>query len=569
MKQHIAELAFVSTLLTTSHAFSAVPDPRFPLVVTPNGRSDVSSLYKWNGCSVVLTLAVSPFLTVSPRTKSASRKRLRSKKSPMVDSALLRFQKQRAPSKNDWMKQFRRSTIVDCLKSYNVDTDVARKAADVVYETAKRRNERRMLRQFLKERETVFSEQFHSDALPQTSNTIFERNLNLFKEYGLTGKDMAEILIHTPSLAFKKDLSTVPRILHVLLIDTLGLRKYDARKVLRNAPGLLTNMGSQNALGVVDLMTSLGVSSNSLSRDKNALVVLLQRQPAALFRLVAFLSSDAIRMPVDQIGPLLRKHPDILDSVAPILSPTSLIERQVQTAIVNERYETMTQTAWILRYEIGTKDLGKVISSYPSVLLLDAYRQILPIARYLMELGIWEDDLPKVLQLYPRVLRLDLEQIKNTVAYLESLEVTEFASIFRSFPYLLTVEVERNMEPVVNFLRDIGIVNIGRFITRLPPVLNYNVETELIPKFEYLKTIKTDPRYEISKFPAYFSYPLQRVQARFEYLYYKRLASSNVSVEQVLCNGDADFAVNVAGDLDGTRFAQFIQWRQDRLSKQG
>ena len=127
------------------------------------------------------------------------------------------------------MKQFRRTTVVNLLKSYNADTDVARKAADVVYETARTRNERRTLRQFLKERETVFSEQFRSDTLPQTSNTIFERNLNLFKEYGLTGKDMAEILIHTPSLAFKKDLSTVPRILHTLLIDTLGLRKYEGQ----------------------------------------------------------------------------------------------------------------------------------------------------------------------------------------------------------------------------------------------------------------------------------------------------------------------------------------------------
>jgi hypothetical protein len=128
----------------------------------------------------------------------------------------------------------------------------------------------------------------------------------------------------------------------------------------------------------------------------------------------------------------------------------------------------MTKTAWILRNQIGTEDLGKVIAAYPSVLLLDAEEQILPTAAYLMnELGIWEDDLPRVLQLYPALLGRPLDEMKRTVDYLKDLGVEDenMPSIFRAFPALLTMNIETTMVPVVNFLNEIGIINIGLFIT--------------------------------------------------------------------------------------------------------
>jgi hypothetical protein len=224
-----------------------------------------------------------------------------------------------------------------------------------------------------------------------------------------------------------------------------------------------------------------------LARDKNALPVLLSRSPAALFRLVAFLSSDAVRMNIQTIGPLLRRADcaPLLNAVAPVprLQPednflvtkngenewswktTSQEEKRKQ---INNVYRQMSNTAWTLRHEIGTKDLGKVIAAYPSVLLLDAETKILPTASYLMnDLGIWQDDLPRVLQLYPVLLGMDVEDMKKIVNYLLSLEVSQenLASIFRAFPSLFQLDIEKDMEPVIQFLRDIGITNVGRFIT--------------------------------------------------------------------------------------------------------
>jgi mTERF len=371
----------------------------------------------------------------------------------------------------------------------------------------------------------------------------------------------------------------------------LNLRKYDARKVIRNTPGLLSKNGSKSAVDVVALLTRLGVSSNSIARDKNALPRLLSRSPKDLFRLVAFLASDAMRMPMSNIGPLLRRNECmmLLDFVAPVpwiektmtgstLSDSrsrnshfyvlSRAEKSLHTEYINEIYKAMTTTAWALRNEIGTADLGKIIATYPSVLLLDAEKQILPTAKFLMEdLGIWEDDLPRVLQLYPVLLGKDISEMEKVVEYLFSLEVEpdNLSSILRAFPSLLTMNIERDMAPVVEFLSEhIGISNVGRFITRLPPVLGYSVDNELKPKWEYLEQITSDPKFEVSKFPAVFSYPLERIQNRFEYLRtIKGIPTQILSLDHVLCYGDRDFAGKVARDNDnGESYAQFLDDRK-------
>ena len=334
---------------------------------------------------------------------------------------------------------------------------------------------------------------------------------------------------------------------------------------------------------MVQLLTGLGVSSNSLSRDKNALPVLLSRQPSAVFRLVAFLSSDDVRMPLDKIGPLLRRAEcqDLLNSVAPVprldhaaaaSTGYDALAAQVRREVINNHYRNMSRTAWIMRNQIGTADLGKVIAACPSVLLLDAAKQILPTANYLMnELGIYKDDLPRVLQLYPVLLQRDVEQMRNIAAYLTSLGVDSesLGSIFRSFPNLLTLDIEYDMEPVVDFLRHtVGIANVGRFITRLPPVLGYSVEKELQPKYQFLSSVFTDARFEASKFPAFFSYPLERGKVRFAYLQtVKGVPTALVSLDKVLRYGDRDFAMRVAGDRDhGTAYEEFVASQRQRLT---
>ena len=481
---------------------------------------------------------------------------------------------------------------------------------------------------------------FRSDC---SNHNNMEEIVNVMMEYGLSSKDICEILILSPSVAFmqprqqstdsssvstrngnNKSVSTqqslheiLNRIFVELLMGSkqpyeLNLRKYDARKVLRNTPGILTVRGSESAYQIIQLLINLGVSTNSLSRDKNSLPILLSRQPNDIFRLVAFLSSDAVRMPLTKIGPLLRRSEgqDFLNTIAPsranIIGQRRMVEplkqkyssqnmftlyngllrgtnskstsptylaTQIQKVVVNDIYRRMSETAWTLRNKIGTSDLGRVIAAYPSVLLLDASRQILPTAQYLMdELDILPNDLPNILQLYPALLRTDVEQMRNVVSYLTSLAVAEdnLGTIFRSFPILLTLDIEHDMEPVVEFLQSIGVVNVGRFISRLPPILGYSVENELRPKFEYLNSISSDARFKITKFPAYFSYPLERViKSRFEYLrHVKRIPTPLLSLDHILCSGDKDFATKVCQDANVTQYAKFILDRQEAIRTQ-
>jgi len=105
--------------------------------------------------------------------------------------------------------------------------------------------------------------------------------------------------------------------------------------------------------------------------------------------------------------------------------------------------------------------------------------------------------------------------------------------------------------------------------SRLPPVLGYSVEKELQPKWEYLSKVCKFDYFEVVRFPAYFSYPLERViKTRYEYLQdCKRVPISLVSVDDVLRFGDVDFAVSVAGDEDGgEQFLRYAKQRKESLS---
>ena len=447
---------------------------------------------------------------------------------------------------------------------------------------------------------------FDDEATPSYD---FEDVLAVMRDYGLTGNDLCVLLTHSPNLALRVPSKsflregqmdeaetleeTLERSLKGLLMSTLGLRRYDARKVLRTCPGLLSVRGSESAVQVVTIMTKLGVSHKSLVRDKNSLPVLLSRSPAGLFRLVAFLSSTAIRMPLEQIGPLLRRRVgrELMDALLPVpntsyskvtanANANTNDEEEVETTLeddaaawsrtrierqerIERTYALMTKTAMILKAQIGTEDLSKVVAAYPQVLLLDAEKNILPVARYMMGgLGIWQNDLSGVLQLYPTLLGTKIDDLERVVSYVLTLGVDEddLAGIFRAFPGLFAMKVE-DMEAVVSYLESVGIRDIGAFVTKLPPVLGYSIEKDLKPKWEFLKTVCLQPEFEVEVFPAYFSYPLDRViKARFNYLAYKGISIRFVSmrIDTVLRFGDVDFATKVAlDDDDGEAFRLF------------
>lgn len=251
-------------------------------------------------------------------------------------------------------------------------------------------------------------------------------------------------------------------------------------QVLRTCPGLLTKRGSTSSSEVISILLNLGVAPTSLCRDKAALPLLLSRSPAALFRLVAFISSDAVRMPVNRIGQLIRKSEcaRLLDYVAPLTQKSNMdAALNVETFFnsgsnameteITRRYKAMFRTAKYLRRKVGIQDLGRSMSAYPNILTLDIEKQIAPCVEFLCdEVELFEEEIPRVLELHPQLLGANITTMRDNLDYFRSLEVAEedLGSIFRSFPALLIMDIEK-MSKVVNFLKEVGVTNIGRFVT--------------------------------------------------------------------------------------------------------
>ena len=108
-----------------------------------------------------------------------------------------------------------------------------------------------------------------------------------------------------------------------------------------------------------------------------------------------------------------------------------------------------------------------------------------------------------------------------------------------------------------------------QYIRRLPPILGYSVERELKPKWEYLT--KTGFDYlDVVDFPAYFSYPFERViRSRFEFLLVKKTPPKSLGLDRILRFGDEDFIKIVAKNREAfPEFKAFLRQREIRLSAQ-
>lgn len=203
---------------------------------------------------------------------------------------------------------------------------------------------------------------------------------------------------------------------------------------------------------------------------------------------------------------------------------------------------------------------------------VDPETQITPVVEFLEdELELDCHDVSRMLEAYPKLLETDVSEMRASVESLIELEVAEdtLGSVFRAFPALLTKETRTEQNDVIAFLKAIGVTNIGRFITRLPPVLGYSVENDLMPKWQFLCTVCQFASFEVGRFPAYFSYPLERViKSRYEYLrVVKKLPVHLFPVDDILRYGDNDFAIIIAKDDDGSAYARFTKERNRRQRK--
>eukprot|EP00587_Corethron_hystrix_P002629 CAMPEP_0113308666 /NCGR_PEP_ID=MMETSP0010_2-20120614/7022_1 /TAXON_ID=216773 ORGANISM="Corethron hystrix, Strain 308" /NCGR_SAMPLE_ID=MMETSP0010_2 /ASSEMBLY_ACC=CAM_ASM_000155 /LENGTH=590 /DNA_ID=CAMNT_0000163771 /DNA_START=264 /DNA_END=2033 /DNA_ORIENTATION=- /assembly_acc=CAM_ASM_000155 len=389
-----------------------------------------------------------------------------------------------------------------------LDDSLALEAATSMELYFRARFARRSLRQNVNSRSKVL--EGYSDEM----KTSMERGFKKLLSSGLTAFDVASVLVHTPAVS--TGLSNGPEDIMILLTKTLGLRRYDARKVIRNCPGILTHEGATRAISTIEFLhRGLGLSLSSIRNEKaSTLPSLISRDSSDLFRLVAFMTSEDVRMNLDSIGPMLKKREAarMLDAVSP--SPYELVSevwwnkdgspygvKKVKLSeattkginwgrskgdLVAQTYSKMGNVAQTLQKVVSQEDFHKIIVSYPDALMLDPSTQVLPVINFLhFEVGLVASDIRRVLQSFPTVLGIPVLNMKERIQFLDSLGIhgDNLCKIIRAFPHIMTLDVETRMMPVVEFLKSIGIENVGRFVSRLPPVLGYSVENELLPKW--------------------------------------------------------------------------------------
>eukprot|EP00594_Rhizosolenia_setigera_P014039 CAMPEP_0178962484 /NCGR_PEP_ID=MMETSP0789-20121207/14392_1 /TAXON_ID=3005 /ORGANISM="Rhizosolenia setigera, Strain CCMP 1694" /LENGTH=847 /DNA_ID=CAMNT_0020646643 /DNA_START=1280 /DNA_END=3823 /DNA_ORIENTATION=+ len=603
----------------------------------------------------------SPLLTTqSEVTESSSDDSITEQVMDDDDDAFMR--EQNNLQSEQWMNQYHAEKVASILIENGAHSLDAYVAGVAVQNYATTRFRRRQINRFLRNRDelwatyklinatttasmstasettttntegTVISDMQQEQEQEEMNNV--EEVISLMLEFGMTPADCVAIFIHTPSIALmqpRRSVSapsingetmtddessddtgmtleeTLETTLVTVLIKTLKLRKYDARKIIRNCPGLLTMRGSQNAKEVIQLLSKLGASPSSLAREKSFLNSVLRKSPASIFRFVAFLSSENIRMKVKSTGPFLRKsdsqelfnvlcpphakteadgdsyyassdssiEEDGTDTTTATSSETSRnilaisnthqtkSRMRIQSDSIDRQYQKANEIAEALHSQLGIRNVEAVIKKYPSVLLLDLKKDIFPISDFLFfQIGMEASDIPKVLESYPAMFGASLQTMETNLRYLsDELEVTDdsLPKIFRAFPAILTLDKDKDMVPVVKFLEEIGVSNIGRFVTRLPALLGYSVENELKPKWTFLTSYLGLDSFEIVKFPGYFAYPMERIQTRFRYLRQEKgIPTRLFSVDHVLRFGDADFCMSVAGDTSVNEFHKFV-----------
>lgn len=141
--------------------------------------------------------------------------------------------------------------------------------------------------------------------------------------------------------------------------------------------------------------------------------------------------------------------------------------------------------------------------------------------------------------------------MKNIICVLRTdagLSPLEIRKGIRAFPALLTLSISDNIQPVLLYLREVAnIRNVARVVTRLPPILGYDIDTTIDPKMTYLLNNLKLSTTQILMFPAVFSYSLrERIIPRTRFLLFLRIPISTVGLNIAISLTDEQFCQRVA-----------------------
>jgi len=90
----------------------------------------------------------------------------------------------------------------------------------------------------------------------------------------------------------------------------------------------------------------------------------------------------------------------------------------------------------------------------------------------------------------PLSIEKDIDPVINLLIS-EGVEKDALASILTSHPAILGYRVEAHLAPIINYLKQIGVPNVGELIQRRPSLLGLTVDNNLERIVDYLKSMDT------------------------------------------------------------------------------
>ncbi|OMO63435.1 Mitochodrial transcription termination factor-related protein [Corchorus olitorius] len=121
----------------------------------------------------------------------------------------------------------------------------------------------------------------------------------------------------------------------------------------------------------------------------------------------------------------------------------------------------------------------------------------------------------------PQILFSDVEYcLRPTLEYLRKLGVEKLNEPSKQKAFLLNTRVEK-LRAKLRFLRSIGLnyEEAASFCARMPAIFGYNIDDNLMPKFEFLVNEMERSLEELKEFPQYFAFSLhKRIEPRHWHL---------------------------------------------------
>ena len=419
-----------------------------------------------------------------------------------------------------------------------------------------------------------------SEFLPE-DDTVWVGAANaakVFVEFGFTGPEVAQMLGNekllslAPSAELRESLEFLSR--------QLKLKKYEVRKVGRSRPDILVRppretiyrdtgacpavlvaasktkkneTAATSMRDVVLLLASVGIRDKYIKYMVVRWPQILAIEMAQLLAVTDFFVGVGFDVPFNP-PPTKRKQQ----------GPLGALFRQAPWLLATSVGSCLRPAVDFLREEAGVQKVDVVIRAYPRCLRMNPETQLKPRIDALRRYGVTEPGV--IIETFPLIFGLDVETMDAAVEYwTKELKILpeDVPKICRAFPSLLGVNVT-TMEKSVSFLKDeIGISNIGRFVTRLPPVLAYDVDTVLRPKMAFAVQSALSV-YDVSRFPAYFSYPLDDViRPRAAFLKHRfGIGIVAIGLANVLTPGDREFATLAKASPE-----QYATFKRDFLAE--